>query len=162
MHPLCLAGPGAMLAWRRPDLQARVGRMLAARHGIGYLARLAACNGRRPAPRRMTHATHDPNRRRGLRQVLEQLGVDSPALWWSLLYFFCLLTGYYVMRPVRDAMGASGDVAAVFPPAAVAWAQGLGIELREFTLQVLFTATFLCMVLLQPLYGALVSRFPRR
>jgi len=136
--------------------------MLAARHGIGYLARLAACNGRRPAQRRMTHATHDPNRRRGLRQVLEQLGVDSPALWWSLLYFFCLLTGYYVMRPVRDAMGASGDVAAVFPPAAVAWAQGLGIELREFTLQVLFTATFLCMVLLQPLYGALVSRFPRR
>src|SRR5690606_36436265 len=117
----------------------RGARMLAARHGIGYLARLAACNGRRPAPRRMTHATHDPNRRRGLRQVLEQLGVDSPALWWSLLYFFCLLTGYYVMRPVRDAMGASGDVAAVFPPAAVAWAQGLGIELREFTLQVLFT-----------------------
>lgn len=110
----------------------------------------------------MTQATLDPNHRRGLRQVLDQLGVDSPALWWSLLYFFCLLTGYYVLRPVRDAMGASGDVAAVFPAQAIAWAQGLGIELREFTLQVLFTATFLCMVLLQPVYGALVSRFPRR
>ena len=31
-----------------------------------------------------------------------------------------------------------------------------------FTLQLLFTATFVVMLLLQPLYGALVSRFPRR
>jgi hypothetical protein len=26
---------------------------------------------------------------------------ESPALWWSFLYFFCLLSGYYVLRPVR-------------------------------------------------------------
>lgn len=90
------------------------------------------------------------------------LGVDSPALWWSLLYFFCLLTGYYVLRPVRDAMGASGDVLAVFPQALVQWAARSGISLGDFTLQVLFTGTFVCMVLLQPAYGALVSRFPRR
>lgn len=86
----------------------------------------------------------------------------SPPLWWSLLYFFCLLTGYYVLRPVRDAMGASGDPAAVFPKAMLAWAENIGVELKDFTLQLLFTGTFVCMVLLQPLYGALVSRYPRR
>lgn len=87
---------------------------------------------------------------------------DSPPLLWSFLYFFFLLTGYYMLRPVRDAMGASGDVSAVFPPGLIAWAQSFGIALHEFTLQVLFTGTFIVMVLLQPAYGALVSRFPRR
>lgn len=98
----------------------------------------------------------------GLRQVIDRLGVDAAALWWSLLYFFFLLTGYYVLRPVRDAMGASADVQAIFPQALTTWAQARGIELGGFTLQVLFTGTFISMVLLQPLYGALVSRFPRR
>ncbi|MGV8961655.1 MAG: NTP/NDP exchange transporter [Stenotrophomonas sp.] len=98
----------------------------------------------------------------GLRHAASLLGVDAPALWWSLLYFFCLLSGYYVLRPVRDAMGASGDVLAVFPASLVQWAGHAGIQLGDFTLQVLFTGTFICMVLLQPLYGALVSRFPRR
>jgi len=65
----------------------------------------------------MTRTTDAPTRRRGLRQVLDQLGVDSPALWWSLLYFFCLLTGYYVLRPVREAMAASSDIEAIFPTA---------------------------------------------
>ncbi|RDZ29468.1 NTP/NDP exchange transporter [Lysobacter silvisoli] len=87
---------------------------------------------------------------------------ESPPLWWSLLYFFSLLCGYYVLRPVRDAMGASGDIETVFPPGLIAWAQGYGFSLKEFTLQVLFTCTFVIMVALQPVYGALVSRFPRR
>jgi len=86
----------------------------------------------------------------------------SPALGWSMLYFFFLLTGYMVLRPVRDAMGASDDVSAVFPMALIGWAQTRGFALQDFTLQVLFTATFVAMVALQPLYGALVSRFPRR
>ena len=86
----------------------------------------------------------------------------SPPLWWAMLYFFCLLCGYYVLRPVRDAMGASSDAAAVFPRGLIALGERMGIELGEFTLQLLFTATFIMMVLLQPLYGALVSRFPRR
>lgn len=87
---------------------------------------------------------------------------ERAALFWSFLYFFCLLTGYYVLRPVRDAMGASSDVAAIFPPALIEWAAARGLALGEFTLQLLFTGTFIAMVLLQPLYGALVSRFPRR
>ncbi|GAB3342552.1 NTP/NDP exchange transporter [Marilutibacter aestuarii] len=99
-----------------------------------------------------------PARTRRLRAML----AGSPPLWWSLLYFFCLLCGYYVLRPVRDAMGASSDVFAVFPPGLLAWAAGHGVALGDYTLQVLFTATFIVMVLLQPLYGALVAHFPRR
>ncbi|MGY1424086.1 NTP/NDP exchange transporter [Lysobacter sp. A289] len=87
---------------------------------------------------------------------------DSPPLWWSLLYFFSLLCGYYVLRPVRDAMGASGDAATVFPHWMLDWAQGSGFALGEYTLQILFSGTFVAMVVLQPVYGALVARFPRR
>ncbi|GHD71086.1 MFS transporter [Luteimonas padinae] len=86
----------------------------------------------------------------------------APPLWWAMLYFFSLLCGYYVLRPVRDAMGASSDAAAVFPRGLIALGERFGVELGEFTLQLLFTATFIAMVVLQPLYGALVSRFPRR
>jgi AAA family ATP:ADP antiporter len=70
----------------------------------------------------------------GLREALR----DFPPLLWAALYFFCLLTGYYILRPVRDALGSTQN------------------------LQLLFTGTFICMLLLQPVYGALVSRFPRR
>lgn len=87
---------------------------------------------------------------------------ESPPLLWSFLYFFCLLSGYYVLRPVREAMGASSDVAAVFPPAMIEFFAVRGIELKELVLQVLFTCTFLIMLVLQPVYGWLVSRFPRR
>jgi len=87
---------------------------------------------------------------------------ESPPLWWALLYFFCLLCGYYVLRPVRDAMGASSDASAVFPSFLLDWAAARGIALGDFTLQALFSGTFVVMLLLQPLYGALVSRFPRR
>ena len=87
---------------------------------------------------------------------------ESPPLAWAFLYFFCLLSGYYVLRPVREAMGASSDVAAIFPQGMIDFFAAHGMPLGEFTLQVLFTCTFLIMLLLQPAYGALVSRFPRR
>lgn len=63
---------------------------------------------------------------------------EGVALLWSFVYFFALLCGYYTIRPVRDAMGA------------------------VHALEWLFTATFVVMLLLQPLYAALVGRFPRR
>jgi len=87
---------------------------------------------------------------------------ESPPLAWAFLYFFCLLSGYYVLRPVREAMGAASDVATVFPRGMIDFFAARGMPLSEFTLQVLFTCTFLIMLLLQPAYGALVSRFPRR
>ena len=87
---------------------------------------------------------------------------ESPPLLWSFAYFFCLLSGYYVLRPVREAMSASRDVEAIFPPALIAFFADRGVALGEFTLQFIFTAVFVIMLLLQPVYGWLVSRFPRR
>src|SRR5258705_9166488 len=63
------------------------------------------------------------------------------AMLWSFAYFFCLLAGYYILRPLRDEMGVAGGVR---------------------NLQWLFTATFLTMLAAVPLYGALVARLPRR
>src|SRR6476620_6711677 len=66
---------------------------------------------------------------------------EMRALLWSFAYFFCLLAGYYILRPLRDEMGIAGGVK---------------------NLQWLFTATFLVMLAAVPLYGALVARIPRR
>jgi AAA family ATP:ADP antiporter len=63
------------------------------------------------------------------------------ALLWSFAYFFCLLTGYYILRPLRDEMGIAGGVR---------------------NLQWLFTGTFVAMLLAVPAFGAVVARFPRR
>ena len=93
---------------------------------------------------------------------LRQHQRQTPALLWSFLYFFCLLSGYYVLRPVRDAMGASSDVEAVFPRAMIDIFAAHGIALQDLVLQVLATGTFVLVLIAQPLYGALVSNFPRR
>ena len=95
---------------------------------------------------------------RGLSGAMAQ----TPALGWTFVYFFCLLSGYYVLRPVREAMGAAADVNAVFPPAMIQFFAGLGMPLDKYILQILFTCTFVIMLALQPLYGWLVSRHPRR
>lgn len=87
---------------------------------------------------------------------------QSPPLLWSFLYFFCLLSGYYVLRPVRDAMGASRELQAIFPAGLIDWAAARGVDIGQMTLPLLFSTTFVVMLLLQPLYGAVVSRFPRR
>ena len=81
---------------------------------------------------------------------------ESPPLLWAFVYFFCLLSGYYVLRPVREAMAASSDVQAVFPPAMIEFFAVRGLALKDFTLQVLFTCTFIIMLLLQPGHKAKV------
>jgi AAA family ATP:ADP antiporter len=86
----------------------------------------------------------------------------SPPLIWAFLYFFCLLSGYYILRPVREAMSSSNDIGTIFPPGMIAFFGAHGLPLKEFTLQVIFTCVFLIMLALQPVYGVLVSRFPRR
>jgi AAA family ATP:ADP antiporter len=63
------------------------------------------------------------------------------ALLWSFAYFFCLLAGYYVLRPLRDEMGIAGGVK---------------------NLQWLFTATFVVMLAAVPVFGAVVARLPRK
>lgn len=66
---------------------------------------------------------------------------EARALCWSFAYFFCLLAGYYILRPLRDEMGVAGGVR---------------------NLQWLFTATFLVMLAAVPVFGAVVARLPRR
>jgi len=66
---------------------------------------------------------------------------EVAALGWSFAYFFCLLAGYYVLRPLRDEMGIAGGVR---------------------NLQWLFTATFVVMLAAVPVFGAVVARLPRK
>ncbi len=79
--------------------------------------------------------------RRWLARVVAARPEEIAALGWSFAYFFCLLAGYYVLRPLRDEMGVAGGVR---------------------NLQWLFTATFITMLAAVPVYGALVARLPRR
>ena len=65
---------------------------------------------------------------------------ERAAAFWSFAYFFALLAGYYVLRPLRDQMGIAGGVKAL------PW---------------LFTATFVTLLVSQPVYGALVAKLPR-
>jgi AAA family ATP:ADP antiporter len=78
--------------------------------------------------------------RRGLAWAMPATPQERAAALWSFGYFFALLAGYYVLRPLRDQMGIAGGVR---------------------NLPWLFTATFVTLVVAQPLYGALVARLPR-
>lgn len=67
--------------------------------------------------------------------------LEFKAFIWSFMYFFSLLCGYYILKPMRDALGITG-----------------GVE----NLQWLFTGTFVVMLAAVPLFGWLSSNFPRR
>ncbi len=75
-----------------------------------------------------------------LQRAVPATARERSAALWSFVYFFTLLAGYYVLRPLRDQMGIAGGVK---------------------NLPWLFTATFLSLLAAQPLYGALVARLPR-
>jgi AAA family ATP:ADP antiporter len=75
-----------------------------------------------------------------LQRAVPATAKERSAALWSFAYFFALLAGYYVLRPLRDQMGIAGGVK---------------------NLPWLFTATFLSLLVAQPLYGALVARLPR-
>ncbi len=60
---------------------------------------------------------------------------------WAALYYFLLLAAYFVIRPIRDEMGVEGGVR---------------------NLSWLFLGTLVGMLLVHPLFTALVSRLPRR
>src|SRR5258706_15881060 len=60
---------------------------------------------------------------------------------WSFAYFFSLLAGYYILRPLRGEMGVAGGVR---------------------NLHWLFTATFFVMLAAVPVFGAVVARLARR
>ncbi|MCG7876005.1 MAG: MFS transporter [Candidatus Thiodiazotropha taylori] len=63
------------------------------------------------------------------------------AVIWSFVYFFSLLSSYYIMRPIRDEMGVIA-----------------GVD----KLQWLFTATFIVMLMAVPLFGYVTSHLQRK
>ena len=75
-----------------------------------------------------------------LRRAVDVRGDEVGALLLSFGYFFSLLCGYYVLRPIRDEMGISR-----------------GVD----KLPVLFTGTFVAMAIASPLFGWLASRWTR-
>lgn len=77
-----------------------------------------------------------------LRRSVQVERSELAGLGWSFLYFFFLLAGYYILRPVRDEMGVASGVP---------------------NLHFLFTSTFIVMALIVlPIHGFVTSRFPRR
>lgn len=79
------------------------------------------------------------------RPLLQRLALVRPgegrALLWAAAYFFFLLQSYYLLRPVREAMG---------------------IAKGADKLPWLMSLTLLVMLVANPLYARLVSRWPRR
>ncbi len=63
------------------------------------------------------------------------------AVLWAFVYFFALLAGYYVLRPLRDEMG---------------------MQIGAAKLQESFTGVFLTMLAVAPLFGWLNQRVARR
>ncbi len=75
-----------------------------------------------------------------LQKIAKATPAELSAVLWSFVYFFSLLAGYYVLRPIRDEMG---------------------LQLGAGVLQQLFSAVFVSMLLLVPLFGWLNRRFAR-
>src|ERR1700742_2989884 len=75
-----------------------------------------------------------------LNKIIDVRPNEVPALAWSWLYIFSLLSSYYIMRPIRDQMGVAGGVN---------------------NLQWLFTGTLVGMLVLNLPFSWLVKTFPR-
>src|SRR5438046_8808220 len=63
------------------------------------------------------------------------------ALWLGFVFHFLILTGYYIMRPIRDSIAASN---------------------RLETLPWMFTATLVGMLIANAVFAAIVARMWRR
>jgi len=77
---------------------------------------------------------------RFLEKLTQIRSFELTAVVLSFGCYFCLLAGYYLIRPVRDAMGVAGGVK---------------------NLPWLFTATLASMLLISPLFSWLTGRFTR-
>ncbi len=75
-----------------------------------------------------------------IKKLVNAKSGEVKAVLWSFLYFFCLLTSYYILRPLRDEMGVTGGTR---------------------NLPWMFTATFIALLATAPLLAALVARLPR-
>ena len=75
-----------------------------------------------------------------LRRVVVLQPGEAPALLASFAMLLCMFSSYTILRPVRDALGVTS-----------------GLEKIPY----LFWGVFVVMLVLQPVYGWLTSRFPR-
>ena len=75
-----------------------------------------------------------------LKHFIDVRRAEMRVLAWSWLYIFCVLSAYYILRPIRDDMGVAG-----------------GVE----NLPWLFTGTLLGMIVVNPPFAALVGKLPR-
>src|SRR5919201_1433416 len=73
-------------------------------------------------------------------RVLRAEPHELPALGWAFSYFFLLLCSYYILRPLRDT---------------------LAVDTGTQALQWLFTATFVALLALVPLFVWLCKLLPR-
>ncbi len=75
-----------------------------------------------------------------IRKFVDVRAGEVRALLWSFAYFFCLLSTYYMLLPLRDAMGIEGGTRGL------SW---------------LFTATFIATLVTAPFQAALAAKLPR-
>jgi AAA family ATP:ADP antiporter len=78
---------------------------------------------------------------KGLLSLVDVRPGETVPVFWACLYFFSLLAAYYIIRPLRDEMAVEGGVQ---------------------NLPWLFTGTLVAMLLVNPLFGGLVAKLPRR
>lgn len=78
---------------------------------------------------------------RALHTLVPVRASEAAAAGWSAAYFFCLLFGYYLLRPIRETFGIKDG------PDDLPW---------------LWTATTVTMLAASPIFAWLVSRMPRR
>jgi AAA family ATP:ADP antiporter len=76
-----------------------------------------------------------------LTRLSRALPHELPAALWAFVYFFALLAAYYVLRPLRDEMA---------------------LQLGADALHQLFSAVFVSMLAIVPVFGWLTRRFERR
>src|SRR6266550_2322132 len=79
--------------------------------------------------------------RRLAQKIVDVRPNELRALLLGFFFHFLILTGYYIMRPIRDSIAAGN---------------------RIETLPWMFTATLVAMLIANALFAAIVARMPRR
>jgi len=75
-----------------------------------------------------------------LSTILPARSEERSGALWSFAYFFCLLGAYYILQPLRDAMG---------------------LKLGKEYIPSLFRWSLLAMILVNPVFSTMVARMPR-
>lgn len=76
-----------------------------------------------------------------LQRIVEVRTGEVRTLLWAGAFFFCILSSYYIFRPLREEMGVAGGV---------------------WNLPWLFTGTLVAMLLVHPPFAWMVARLVRR